>query len=123
MAIVALDESNFRRTLAREGIVLVDCRAEWCGACRDFRPVYERVAARNVGHIFAELDTQKERGLREELEVGYIPSLLLFRDGFLLFNQPGYYGEKQLEDILRKAERLDMDRVREDASAGGRSKI
>jgi thioredoxin 1 len=109
-----LNESNFDRKVAEGGIILVECWASWCEACKQFAPVYERVAASFPKHSFAKIDTQTETNLIEKLGVGIIPSLLLYRDGLLLFKQPGYFEEEQLKDIVRQAETLDMDLVRAD---------
>ena len=112
MAVVALSEQNFDKTVDSPGIVMVDCWASWCGACKDFGPVYEKVATRYANHTFGKLDTQAEKTIVFKLGIEHIPSLLLFRDGILLFQQPGYFDEEQMDDILRQAESLDMDLVR-----------
>lgn len=112
MAIVDLGSDNFNSTVSDEGITLIDCWAAWCGACADFDPVYRRAAGRHPEHTFGKLDTQSEKKLIKELGIEHVPSLLLYRDGILLFRQPGYYSEEQLEDILQQAESLDMNEVR-----------
>ena len=117
MALVTLNESNYDRTISGKGIVVVDCWAAWCAACKDFTPVYEKIAAKFPGHTFGKLDTQAEKELVSKLGIEHIPTLLLYREGILLFKQPGYYDEEQMEDILRQAESLDMDVVRADIAA------
>lgn len=112
MVIVDLGTENYSSTVSAEGITLIDCWASWCGACADFDPVYRRAAERHPEHTFAKLDTQSEKKLVKELGIEHIPSLLLYRDGILLFRQPGYYSEEQLEDIVQQAESLDMKEVR-----------
>ncbi len=112
MAIVDLGTDNLSQTVSAEGITLVDCWASWCGACADFEPIYKRAAERHPEHTFAKLDTQSEKKLVKELGIEHIPSLLLYRDGILLFRQPGYYSEEQLEDIVQQAKSLDMNEVR-----------
>ena len=112
MAIVALTKANFDRTVRGTGIVLIDCWAGWCAACETFAPVYETVAARHPAHTFGKLDAQAERPLVASLGVKHIPSLLLYRDGIMLFNQPGNFDEQALEEIVSKAESIDMDKVR-----------
>jgi thioredoxin 1 len=117
MAILDLDKDNFEQTVARGGIVLVDCWAAWCGACKTFGPVFEGVAKRYPNHTFGKIDAQKEKDLVKELGIENIPTLLLFRDGILLFQQPGYFEDEKLDDILSQAESLDMDLVRADMDA------
>ncbi|MFC2173154.1 thioredoxin family protein [Acidobacteriota bacterium] len=112
MAIVALTESNFESIVSTSGIVLVDCWASWCGACQTFQPIYEKIAARHPAHTFGKIDTQAEKTLVTELGVEHIPTLLLYRDGILLFKQPGYYEEEEMDGIVRQAESIDMAAVR-----------
>jgi thioredoxin 1 len=124
MAMVTLSEQNFDKTVESPGIVMVDCWATWCGACKDFGPVYERVATRYADHTFGKLDTEAEKTIVSKLGIEHIPSLLLFRDGILLFQQPGYFDEEQMEEIVRQAESLDMELVRSEMAkegAGGES--
>jgi thioredoxin 1 len=115
--IVNLDNDNFEKTVASDNIVLVDCWAAWCGACTQFAPVYEKIASRHPNHVFAKLDTQSQKELVDRLGIENIPSLLLYRDGTLLFKQPGYFSEEQMEDIVHQAESLDMKKVRMEIEA------
>jgi thioredoxin 1 len=117
MAAIHLNESNFQKTVSRTGLVLVDCWADWCGACQTFGPIFERVAGRHPQHSFAKLDTQAETGLREALELTHIPTLLVYRDGLLLLKHPGSPDEKTLESIVSQAQALDMQRVRAELDA------
>ncbi len=107
-----LDEKNFETVVTGNGIVLVDCWAPWCGACRDFAPVFERVAELHPGYTFAKFNTQAHKEYTAELGIQRIPTLMLFRDGVLLLKQPGYYEEERLIDVISQAESLDMDEVR-----------
>jgi thioredoxin len=120
MAMIPLDEENFEGSVSAGGIVLVDCWAGWCGACETFRPVYEKVAAKHPEITFGSLDTGAEKSLVSKLGIEHIPTLLLYRDGILLFQQPGYYEEGEMEDILQQAETLDMDLVRSEIVAARR---
>lgn len=112
MATVELTKDNFQATVSSGGIVLVDCWASWCGGCEKFGSIYEEVASRHPKHVFGKLNTQEERGLIDSLGVEHIPSLLLYRDGVLLFQQPGSFEAEALEDIVSQAESIDMDVVR-----------
>jgi thioredoxin 1 len=117
MGIITLYKANFEGTVSGDGIIMVDCWARWCGACKTFRPVYERVAAKHPEITFGSLNTGAEKSLVSKLGIEHIPTLLLYRDGILLFQQPGYYGEEEMEGILQQAETLDMDLVRSEIVA------
>ena len=112
IATIDLNSENFESTVKKDGIVLVDCWASWCKACKPFAPIFERVAAKLSQHTFGKIDTQSEKDLVSKLGVDHIPTLLLYRDAILVFRQPGYFNEEQLEDIVRQAESLDMNEVR-----------
>lgn len=96
---------------------MIDCWASWCNACKDFKPVFENIAEKFKNHTFAMLDTMVEKDLVSLLKIEHIPTLLLFRDGILLFKQPGYFSEDKLYDIIMQAESLDMDLVRADLAS------
>lgn len=115
--ITDLTRVDFEQAVARPGIVLVDCRAAWCGSCEGFADVYRRVAARNPRHRFAQIDTDAQKELREALGITRIPSLLLYRDGVLLFRQAGQFDEETLQGIIAQAESLDMEKVRAELAA------
>jgi thioredoxin 1 len=112
MNIVDLNEKNFNSIVSQNGIVMVYCWAEWCAACRKFTPVFEKTAGRRQDHTFAKLNTAAENGLVSELNIEHVPTLLIFREGILVFQQPGNYDEEKLENILDQAANLDMDAVR-----------
>jgi thioredoxin 1 len=112
MSVVDFDKNRLRKEIESGGIVVVDCWAGWCAACKDFAPIFESVAERFPDHTFGKLNTQEQVELTEILEIKQIPSLLLYRGGFLLFKQPGYFEEEKLIDIVKQAESLDMDKVR-----------
>ena len=125
MATINLTKDNYESIVSEGGIVIVDCWAAWCGGCKEFSPVYEKVADKFPAHTFGKLDTQAEEELVSALGIEKIPSLLLYRDGILLFKQPGYYEEDKLEDIVRQAESVDMEAVRSHIEAeknGGEQK-
>jgi thioredoxin 1 len=110
--IIALGKDNFERVVSSSGIVLVDCWARWCNACKEFKPVFEKASLEHSKHTFASLDTQQEKELVDSLGIEHIPSLLLYRDGLMLFNQPGTFDSTGLESIITQAESLDMNEVR-----------
>jgi thioredoxin 1 len=112
MLVTTLTKDNFNSVTSQDGIVMVDCWAEWCGACKSFNPIYEKVAKKYSKHTFAKLDTVAEKQLISNLGIEHIPTLMLYRDGILLFQQPGYYEEEKLEDIIKQAKNINMDEVR-----------
>ncbi len=95
-----------------EGIVLIDFWAAWCGPCRQFAPVYERVSERNDDAVFAKVDTEAEPELAQMYGITAIPTLVVYRDGIPVFGQPGAMREGDLEDVLKQVRDLDMDAVR-----------
>jgi thioredoxin 1 len=96
----------------KDGIVLIDFWASWCGPCRQFAPVFERVSERNEDAVFAKVDTEAEPELSQMYGITAIPTLVVYRDGIPVFGQPGALREADLEDILRQVRDLDMDAVR-----------
>lgn len=113
MATVELTGDTFQQTvLDAEGLVLVDFWAEWCGPCRNFAPVYERVSERHPDAVFGKVDTEAEQGLAAAFQIMSIPTLMIFRDQVLLYSQPGSLPEAALEDLITQAKALDMDDVR-----------
>ena len=96
-----------------EGIVLIDFWAAWCGPCRQFAPIFERVSEKNTDAVFAKVDTEAEPELAQMYGITSIPTLVAYRDGIPVFGQPGALPQAALEDILRQVRELDMDAVRE----------
>ena len=96
----------------KDGIVLIDFWASWCGPCRQFAPIFERVSGRNEDAVFAKVDTEAEPELAQMYGITAIPTLVVYRDGIPVFGQPGALPEPALEDIIRQVRELDMDVVR-----------
>ena len=96
----------------KDGIVLIDFWAAWCGPCRQFAPVYERVSQKNPDAVFAKVDTEDQPELGAMYGITSIPTLVVYRDGIPVFGQPGAVPQAALEDILRQVRELDMDAVR-----------
>jgi thioredoxin 1 len=123
MATVQVTEGNFEETV-REGIVLLDFWAGWCGPCKAFGPVFEAAAGRHPDVLFGKVDTEAEPGLAAAFDVRAIPTLMVLRDGVMLAAQPGVIPGGALDELVRRVRALDMDEVRasldaERASAGG----
>jgi thioredoxin 1 len=117
VATVALSETTFESTVTANPIVLVDWWASWCGPCRMFAPVFEKAAEQHDDIVFAKVDTEAERGLAAAARIMSIPTLMAFRDGILVFSQPGALPAPALEDLIAQVRALDMDAVRAELSA------
>ncbi|MCU1427829.1 MAG: trxA [Actinomycetia bacterium] len=117
MTTVTLTNDTFTETVEREGIVLVDWWASWCGPCRMFAPVFEGAAERHTDIVFGKVDTEAETDLAGAARIMSIPTLMAFRDGVLLFSQAGALPEAALEDLISQVRALDMDEVRAQIAA------
>jgi thioredoxin 1 len=117
MATIELTDDKFIETVEQDGIVLIDLWAEWCGPCKSFGPVFEKSSESHPDITFAKVDTEAEQVLAGKLGIMSIPTLMMFRDGILLFNQAGALPQAALEDLITQAEGLDMDRVRAEIEA------
>ena len=115
--ITELSSVDFEQATDTPGILLVDCQAAWCGSCGGFADVFRRVATKHSQHRFAQIDTDAEKELREALGIKHVPSLLLYRDGVLLFKQAGKFDEETLDHIIAQAESVDMGQVRAQLAA------
>jgi len=112
MASTTLTAENFEKTILGEDIVLVDFWAEWCGPCRQFAPVYEAASDQHDDIVFGKVDTEAEQALAQAANITSIPTLMAFRDGILVFAQPGALPASALQQVIDGVRSLDMDAVR-----------
>ena len=117
MSAVNLTEASFKETVNKPGIVLIDWWASWCGPCRSFAPIYEKVSEKHPDITFGKIDTEAEPGLAAGFQIRSIPTLMIIRDGVLLFSQPGMVPESGIEKLIDQVKKLDMDEVRRQSAA------
>ena len=112
MATIDITEESFKQLIDGEGITLVDAWAEWCGPCKRFGPVFEKASEEHPDATFAKLDTEANQGFAAKLQIQSIPTLMVFRDGIMVFREAGALPPAALEDLITQVKALDMDEVR-----------
>lgn len=109
---IELSPENFKDTIDKQGTVFIDWWAPWCGPCRSFAPIYEGVAAKHDDIVFAKINTEDQAELSGAFQIQAIPTLMVFRDGILLFSQAGALPANALEELVKQVQALDMEEVR-----------
>ncbi len=112
MATIELTSENFEAVTGGDGLVLVDFWAAWCGPCRVFAPVFQRVSERHPDAVFGKVDTEAQPELAAGFGISSIPTLMIIRDKVVLYAQPGALPEQALEQLMTQARAIDMDEVR-----------
>jgi thioredoxin 1 len=119
MATIELTSENFESVVDGPGLVLVDFWADWCGPCRLFAPVFQRVSERHPDAVFGKVDTEAQPELAGGFGISSIPTLMIIRDKVVLYAQPGALPEQALEQLITRAGEIDMDQVRASLAASG----
>jgi thioredoxin 1 len=117
MATVDLTEPIFAETIENNTLVILDFWAEWCGPCKAYGPVYERVSEEFPDVVFGKIDTEEQQSLAGMFGIRSIPTTIAFKEGIGVFMQPGALPEAALRDLVEKLKELDMDEVRAEMEA------
>jgi len=112
VAVVELNKDNFEQTVTDSEFVIVDFWAPWCGPCRSFAPVFEKISEEYDNIVFAKVNTEDEQEIAMHFQIRSIPTLMMFRDKIIIFSQPGAMPEGAFKELVDRAQDLDMDDVR-----------
>ena len=112
MAVVELTKENFEQVITSNATVIVDYWAPWCGPCRGFAPVFEKVSEAHPDVIFAKVNTDEEQEIAAHFQIRSIPTLMVFREQIIVFSQPGALPQGAFEQVVSKAKEIDMEEVR-----------
>ncbi len=114
MAYINLTTENFTETIETNETVIIDFWASWCGPCQQFAPIFEKVAGDNPDITFAKVNTEEQQELAAQFAIRSIPTLIIVKEGVLVFNQAGMLPEASFNDVIKQAKELDMAKVHEE---------
>jgi len=121
VATTELIQATFEKTITDNDIVMIDFWAPWCGPCRSFAPLYENTSEKYPNIVFAKVNTEEEKDLAGQFQIRSIPTLMIFKEQIIIFSQAGALPESALEDVIKKAQELDMDTVRQEMAEQAKS--
>ena len=116
MATLDLSEANFSETIENNNIVIIDFWAPWCGPCKQFGPVYEKISEEYPDIVFGKVNTEDEEALAGQFQIRSIPTIIIIKEDIAVFQQPGAIPEEGLKDVIRQVQELDMDMVRKEVA-------
>ena len=114
MATVELTDANFNETIEKNDIIIIDFWAPWCGPCKSFGPVYEKVSNEYPEIVFGKVNTEEQQALAGHFQIRSIPTTVILKENIAVFQQPGVIPEEGLKDIIKQVKELDMDMVRKE---------
>jgi thioredoxin 1 len=114
MALENLTTESFNEKVSSNEIVILDFWAPWCGPCKEFGPIFEKVSQEYPDILFGKINTEEQRELAGHFNIQSIPTVAILREGIVLFMQPGLIPEEGLKDLIRQVKELDMEQVREE---------
>ncbi|MBF0381256.1 MAG: thioredoxin [Magnetococcales bacterium] len=114
MATTDLTKENFQQIISDNDMVIVDFWASWCGPCKTFAPIFEKVSEQFPDIVFAKVETDQQQELASSFQIKSIPTLMIFREQIIIFSQPGMLPEEPFVEIIGKASALDMDEIRKE---------
>jgi len=121
VATTELIQATFEKTITDNKIVMIDFWAPWCGPCRSFAPLYEEISEKYPNIVFAKVNTEEEKDLAGQFQIRSIPTLMIFKEQIIIFSQAGALPKTALEDVIKKAQELDMDTVRQEMAEQAKS--
>ncbi|MBF0453496.1 MAG: thioredoxin [Magnetococcales bacterium] len=116
MATINLTKENFEQTVTDNDMVIVDFWASWCGPCKTFAPIFEKVSEQFPDVVFAKVETDEQQELAGAFQIRSIPTLMIFREKIIIFSQPGMMPEQPFVEVITKAKALDMEDVKKDVA-------
>jgi thioredoxin len=119
VATVDVTQENLHQIVSENNMVIVDFWAPWCGPCRSFAPAYEAASEKYPDVVFAKVNTEEQQALAGYFQIRSIPTLMIFREKIIVFAQPGALPASALDQVIDRANALDMDEVRRDIEAQG----